>query len=194
MASVRSKFIFPGQTAPQLSATDKVYMGLIHGISLYSAAGWVLAAEYEQVTNGTPNFGTNLGAYGQRLGAAALRGYSEEVLGTSVLAPLLHEDPRFYKMDQRRNVALRATYAVTRTIITRDDRGHFTPNFQLVGGNLAGAALTNAYYLAFNRGFNQTLKTFEGSMAGSAFGFFADEFLPDKLLTRTMVAVHLRHR
>jgi hypothetical protein len=193
-ATVRAKFIFPGQIAPHLTPTDKVYMGLIHGVSLYSAVGWVVAAEYEQVTNGTPNYGTDTGAYGQRLGAAALRGYSEEVLGTSVLAPILHEDPRYYKMGNRHNVAVRTAYAVTRTIITRDDNGHLTPNFSLVGGNLAGAALTNAYYPDFNRGFNQTLKTFEGSMGGAAFGFFANEFLKDKILNEGMIAIHLKQR
>jgi len=193
-ANVWAKFIFPGQIAPHLTATDKVYMGVLHGVSLYSVVGWVVAAEYEQVTNGTPNYGTDTGAYGQRLGAAALRGYSEEVLGTSVLAPILHEDPRYYKMGNRHNVAVRTAYAVTRTIITRDDNGHLTPNFSLLGGNLAGATLTNAYYPEFNRGFNQTLKTFEGSMGGAAFSFFADEFLKEKILDRTMIAIHLKQR
>jgi len=193
-ATVQAKFIFPGQIAPHLTATDKVYMGVLHGVSLYSVVGWIVAAEYAQVTNGTPNYGTDTGAYGQRLGAAALRGYSEEMLGTSVLAPILHEDPRYYKMGNRHNVAVRTAYAVTRTIITRNDDGHLTPNFSLVCGNLAGATLTNAYYPDFNRGFNQTLKTFEGSMGGAAFSFFADEFLKEKILDRTMIAIHLKQR
>ncbi len=193
-ASNHAKFIFPGQTAPHLTATDKVNMGLIHGISLYSAAGWVVASEYVHLIDGAPNYGTNLGAYGQRLGAAALRGYSEEVLGTSILSPLLHEDPRFFRMGPRRGIAARTLYAVTRTVVTRDDNGGQTLNLSLLGGNLTGAALTNAYYPAANRSAGQTLRTFGGSMGGAAFGFVADEFLPDKLLSRTMVAVHLRRR
>lgn len=194
VASNHAKFIFPRQTAPPLSPVDKVNMGLIHGISLYSSIGWVVASEYEHLIEGAPNYGTDAGAYGQRLGSSALRGYTEEVLGTSVLAPLLHEDPRFYRMATGHGIVLRTAYAVTRTVVTRTDAGGHTLNLSLLGGNLAGAALTNAYYPAQNRGFAQTFRTYGGSMGGAAFGFVVDEFLPDKILSRTMIAVHLRHR
>ena len=184
--SRRDKFIFPDQTAPRLSGMDKFNMGLIHGISFYSATGWVLAAEYGHVLNGAPNYGTDTGAYGQRLGSAALRGYSEEVLGTSVLAPLLHEDPRFYRMGPGHSVSRRGWYAITRTLVTRNDAGGRTLNLSLLGGNLTGAALTNAYYPARNRSAGQTFQTYAASMGGAAFGFVVDEFLPGKLLTRTI--------
>ena len=186
VASRREKFIFPGQTAPSLTGKDKFNMGLIHGISFYSATGWVLAAEYNQVLDGAPNYGTDTGAYGQRLGSAALRGYSEEVFGTSILAPLLHEDPRFYRMGPGHSVARRTWYAVTRTLVTRNDVGGATANWSLLGGNLTGAALTNAYYPARNRSAGQTFRTYAGSMGGATFGFVVDEFLPPKLLIRTI--------
>ncbi len=192
VASRREKFIFPGQTGPQLTARDKVTMGLIHGISFYSATGWVAAAGYVQVLNGAPNYGTNLGAYGQRLGSAALRGYSEEVLGTSVLASLLHQDPRFYKMGPGHSVLRRTRYAVTRTFVTRSDAGGATANWSLLGGNLLGSALTNAYYPVRNRNAGQTFRTYGGSIGGAAFGFLADEFLPPKLLIRTIFGARNR--
>lgn len=191
MAAPHDKFILPEETAPHLTAGNKVAMGLIHGASLDSVAVWLLSSGYSHVLNSAPNYGTDSGAYGQRLGASALRGYTEETIGTSVLAPLLHQDPRFYKMGPRRNLAVRAAYAVTRTVVTRTDSGHLAPNYSLVGGNLAGATLTNAYYPNASRTAGQTLSTFGGSMGGAAFAFFAAEFFPDRIVARALARVHL---
>ena len=194
VASRRAIVILPGQQAPQLSGSDKFKLGLIDGVSLYSASGWLTAAGYSHVVDSAPHYGTDSGAFGQRLGAAALRGYSEEVIGTSILAPLLHQDPRFYKMGPGHNVALRFTYALTRTVITRSDEGHLVPNYSLIGGNLAGSALTNAYYPQADRNASQTFQTFAGAMGGTALGYFIDEFFSNEALSKTLVAVHLKRR
>lgn len=180
-ASTTEKYILPGQLAPKLTVGNKVELGFIHGISLYSAAGWVVSAEYSQLINTTPNYGTDSGAYGARLGAAALRGYSDEVLRDSLMANVFHQDPRYYKMGPRHNIAVRSLYAVTRTLVTRGDDGHLAPNYSLLAGNAVGAALTNAYYPDVNRGLGQTAETFGSSMYGTAFSFFAAEFLSGAL-------------
>ncbi|NYF78844.1 hypothetical protein [Granulicella arctica] len=181
MASPTEKFILPGQLAPKLTSGNKVELGLIHGISLYSALGWVVSSGYSQIINSSPNYGVDKGAYGQRLGAAALRGYSDEVLRDSVMANVFHQDPRYYKMGPSHNIAVRTFYSVSRVLVTRGDDGRLAPNYSLVAGNAVGAALTNAYYPNFNRGFDQTAKTFGNSMYGTAFSFFASEFLSGAL-------------
>ena len=177
MASKSDKYILPGQLAPKLDPSDKLVFGLIHGVSAYGVAGWFVSSGYSHVLNTSPNYGTDKGAYGARLGTAALRGYSNEVLKDAVMANVFHQDPRYYKMGPAHNVAARTAYSVSRILVTRNDEGRLAPNYSLVGGNLLGAALTNAYYPDANRGLGQTARTFGSSMYGAAFSFFASEFL-----------------
>jgi hypothetical protein len=163
-----------------------VLLGLRDSVSLFSAVGWVATAGYEQAVNGSPNYGTDRGAFGQRLGAAAIRDSTEEVFGDSVMSPIMHEDPRYYRMGSSHRFIVRLIYAGTRPIVTRTDGGRTSPNFALLAGTLAGAALTNAYYPQLNRGPTQTMETFGGSLGGSAVGYVVSEFYAD-----VMHAFHL---
>lgn len=179
------KFIDPDELAPRQRPGDKVLMGFRSVVTPFSVIGWFAAAGYSQGTNGRPNYGQTFTGFGQRLGANAARAASEDIFTDSVFAPLLHEDPRYYQMGSGHNPAVRVGYAVTRVFITRTDAGHPTPNLALLGGNLAGAALTQTYYPPINRGFDQTAQTFGTSLGGSALGFALSEFFSgaaDRLL------------
>ncbi|WP_260735584.1 hypothetical protein [Tunturiibacter lichenicola] len=173
--------IYPGQTAPPLSAHDKEIMGFKQSFTLFSLIGWTTSAGYTQLVNGSPNYGTDSGAFGERLGAAALRNTTQNIFGNVVFAPLFHEDPRYYKMGKGNNFFKRVIYSATRAVVTRTDDGRATPNYSLVAGRVFGAALTNAYYPQTNRGFTQTLETFGTSMGGAATGFVVTEFLDEAL-------------
>ena len=175
-ASHTDRYPLPGQAAPVLTSRDKVVMGLQGAMSPFTAVGWLASAGYEQVTNTTPNYGTDRGAYGQRLGASAIRAISEDVLADSVLAPAFHEDPRYYRLAPGHNVLARLVYSASRALITRSDDGRTVPNFSQIGGNLIGAVLTNAYYPQSNRTAMTTLDTFGGSLGGTALGDAIAEF------------------
>lgn len=181
MASTSDKYIAPGQPVPTLSAGNKVALGIKDAISPLSFIGWALTAGYEQGTNGSPNYGTNAPAFGQRFGAAAARSSSEGIFSDSIMAPILHEDPRYYRMGPGNNFFKRAAYAATRTLVSRTDGGHATPNLALLSGTLGGAYLTKAYYPALNTSNSEVLTTFAGSLGGSALGFAASEFLSGTL-------------
>ena len=181
MAAPSDKFIAPGQQAPTLSARDKFVMGAKDSITPFSAASWLASASWSHLTNGSPNYGTDRGAFGQRLGAAAIRDISEDFFSTSIMANVFREDPRYYKMGRGHSIGRRVVYAATRAIITRSDSGRSTPNFALLSGNLAGSILTNAYYPPSNHGFKETSEIFFGSIGGSALGFGVSEFLSDGL-------------
>jgi hypothetical protein len=178
-ASHTQKYIEPGQIAPTLSAGNKVVLGLRDAFSLFSASAWISSAGWEQLVNGSPNYGTDRGAFGQRLGASAVRDITEGVFCDSIMSPILHEDPRYYRLGPSHNFFVRAIYAATRPIVTRTDGGHMSPNLALIAGNAGGSALTNAYYPQLNRGFTQTAETFGGSMGGSALGDLVSEFYDD---------------
>ncbi len=173
--------IAPGQTVPRLSGKDKRVLGLEQSFTLFSAVGWITSAGYSHLVNGSPNYGTDSGAFGMRLGATAVRATSQNMLGNALFAPLFHQDPRYYKLGKGNNFLRRAIYAATRAVITRNDDGANRPNYSLLAGNLAGAALTNAYYPTLNQGFGPTAKTFGSSVGGSAIGFVVSEFLSDGL-------------
>lgn len=186
MASTTDMYILPGQQAPRLTAGNKFVMGVKDSVSPFSMVGWVASALYAQALDGAPNYGSNGKAFAQRLGASAARASSEDIFSNSIMAPILHEDPRYYKMGRGHSFVKRTVYAATRTIITRTDDGHATANLSLITGNMAGAALTNLYYPQRNRTFSQTTETFAGSIGGSALGFVVSEFLSD-----TLKLVHL---
>jgi hypothetical protein len=189
IASPTDKFISPGEQAPSLTAKDKFVMGAKDSITPFSAASWLVSASWSHLINGSPNYGTDSGAFGQRLGAATIRGISEDFFTTSVMSNVFHEDPRYYKMGRGHSIVQRAVYAATRPLITRTDSGGATPNWALLSGNLAASILANAYYPQRNRGFSGTMQTFGGSIGGSALGFGVSEFLSDALQI-----VHLKKR
>jgi hypothetical protein len=179
--------VLPNEIADPMTAHDKVAAGLKSSVS--SATGSLATAGWEQLTNGRPNYGTDSAAFGQRLGAAAIRGTSNCLFSHSVFAPIFHEDPRYYVMGSGHPFLKRLVYAGTRVLITRTDSGHSTPNYALFAGNAASSALTVTYYPAKNTTFSGVAETFGGSLGGSALGFVVDEFIVDAL-----VDLHLKKK
>lgn len=186
MAGKTDKYISPGQQTPRLTAGNKFALGLKDAVSPFSMSGWVASALYAQAIDGAPNYGSNGKAFAQRLGASAARASTEGIFSDSIMAPIFHEDPRYYKLGHGHSFGKRVVYSATRCIITRSDDGRATANFALLAGNAAGAALTNVYYPQSDRTFSQTAETFAGSVGGSALGFVVSEFLSD-----TLKLVHL---
>jgi hypothetical protein len=181
LATRRDITIYPGQTAPRLSVHDKQILELRQTFTLFALIGWTTSAGYTQLIDGSPNYGTDSGAFGERLGAAALRNTTQNIFGNVIFAPLFHEDPRYYKMGKGHKFYKRIAYAASRALITRTDDGNATPNYSLISGRVVGAALSNTYYPERNRSFSQTAETFGTSMAGGAFGFIVTEFLDEAL-------------
>lgn len=187
-APLHAKFIPAGYQAQPLNAHDKVITGLGDLYSVENFAAIILSAGYEQLLNSEPNYGVDKGAFGERLGAAAIRETTQGIFSDMVFSPLLHEDPRYYQKGPQYNPVKRTLYAVTRPLITRTDAGKPSVNGGLLLGYAAAAALTPAYYPQINRNFHDTASTFGGSIGGAALGFFVNEFSSDVL-----VALHLRH-
>jgi hypothetical protein len=92
------------------------------------------------------------------------------------MAPILHEDPRYFVMGPGHPGFNRAAYAISRVVITKTDDGRSTPNYALISGNAIGAGLTQTYYPAGNRNFKETFSTFGLSLAGSGVKFLFEEF------------------
>lgn len=108
--------------------------------------------------------------------AFAARASSEDIFSTSVMAPILHEDPRYFVEGPGHPGSRRAFYAVSRVLVTKTDDGHSTVNYALLSGNAIGAGLTQTYYPAGNRNLHGTATTFGISLAGSGVKFLFEEF------------------
>ena len=171
-----AKYIAPGETAQKLTAHDKVVIGLRDLYSFENLLAIPFAAGYEHLTNGQPNYGTNSRAFGQRIGAAAVRETSQGLFTDCVFAPLLRDDPRYFAQGDGVGFLHRTVYAVTRVLVTRTDNGHSTVNAPLLLGYAATSAMTPLYYPQINRNFKDTASNFGGSLGGAAIGFLFSEF------------------
>ena len=168
--------IDPQEVAPKLSVSDKVGMGLKASVSPFAVIGWIGSATYSETFNRSPNYGQSAKNYAQRLGAAAARASSEGIFSTSVMAPILHEDPRYFAEGPGHSGFRRTGYALSRVLFTKTDDGRSTINYALLSGNAIGAGLTQTYYPAGNRNFHGTVTTFGISLAGSGVKYLFEEF------------------
>jgi hypothetical protein len=101
------RYILPDEIAQSLTPRQRVIFGFHQALSPFFLLTIVAASGYEQAVNGSPNYGSNFTAYGQRLGAAAIRNASQSIFSDSLMAPLLHEDPRYYILGDRHNAVVR---------------------------------------------------------------------------------------
>ncbi len=142
----------------------------------FLAAG--LDAGYSQATDQFVGYGQGAEGYGKRLGASYADTFDGILLGNALFPVLLHEDPRYFRRGHGRFVK-RLFYAISTTIITRNDNGTWGPNYANVMGNLAAGGISNIYYPASDRGTELTFEraasvTIEGSL-----GAIFVEFWPD---------------
>jgi hypothetical protein len=176
MAIAHVKFVSANQPVPTQTAGDKVILGLRESVTPFSMIGWVFSAGWAQLIDGSPNYGTNGKAFSQRLGAAAALSSSREIFSDSILAPLFHQDPRYYQLGHGHKFINRAIYAGTRTIIGKTDSGRTIPNYAFILGTAGAAGLTTTYYPEKNQSGSQVALTFGSSLGGSAVGYLISEF------------------
>jgi hypothetical protein len=164
-ASLSSRTIFTNKQARPLLGIDKLkYAGveMIRPINLPHA---LVSAEFSQFQGGDPKYGNDFGAYEERFGAAMLRETSYRFFADGLFPLMLHEDPRYYRMDNHGTVRQRLLYSMTRSFVTRTDAGAAVPNYASLLGHAAGAALTLSYYPGTSQGGGVVLRTFADSIA-----------------------------
>ena len=178
----------PGEAAPPLTARDKMLFWLHEEVQPVSLTPAFLSAGWGQLTNGDPKYGSDSAAFGQRLGAAALREASGRFFSGSVLPVLTREDPRYYRKAYG-GIKARGLYAAERVFVVRRDNGLNGFNYSNTLGNLAASALTVTYYPAPSANAGAVFTGWLWSLAGSAGGNLFLEFWPD-----ARDAIFHRHR
>jgi hypothetical protein len=130
-----------------------------------------------------PNYGQGAKGYGERFGAFYTDGFTDIMIGGAILPSLLHQDSRYFYQGTGTKKS-RALHALSSPFVCRGDNGRWQPNYSTVGGDLASAAIANAYYPESNRGPGLFLTNFFINTGQRAFANVAQEFLLRRLTPR----------
>ncbi|MGB8886629.1 MAG: carboxypeptidase-like regulatory domain-containing protein [Candidatus Korobacteraceae bacterium] len=162
-----------------LTAKLKFELALKTAVDPVTIFGVALVAGLDQAGN-TPDYQQGAKGYGQRFGAVAANGSADILIGGAILPTLLHQDPRYFYKGTGTTKS-RIVYALTRPFVCKGDNGTWQPNYSGLGGDLAAAALENAYYPQSNRGAGLVFGHFALGTAERAVSSLAQEFLLRKL-------------
>jgi len=162
-----------------LTAKLKFELALKTAVDPVTIFGVALVAGFDQAGN-TPDYQQGAKGYGQRFGAVAANGSADILIGGAILPTLLHQDPRYFYKGTGTTKS-RILYALTRPFVCKGDNGTWQPNYSSMGGDLAAAALENAYYPQSNRGAGLVFRHFALGTAERAVSGLAQEFLLRKL-------------
>jgi len=173
-----SDVVEPGEKVPPLYAKDKLMFPVHEELRLTSWTPTFLSAGWGQLRDSDPRYGRDSGAFGERLGAAAIRDLSMRTFSDGVLPALTHEDPRYFRMGHG-GFLRRMTYAVSRVAVTRTDAGSNRANYSEFLGAASAAGIANLYYPADNRTVGYTMQNFGVQLASGALFNMLKEFWPD---------------
>ncbi len=142
---------------------------------------FVLAGFYAGIAqwdNQYRQYGQGGSGYAKRFGAA----YADQAIGnyfTEAIVPaVLHQDPRYFRKGSGPKL-MRLRYALTRTMVTRTDKGREAFNYSEVVGNGIAAGISNLYYPRADRTVGETAEKLGVQvMSDSAFNVLL-EFWPD---------------
>jgi hypothetical protein len=168
----------PGVETQPLTVKQKFGGYAREQLGLTAPLGAALSAAISQGLDTDPKYGQGWEAYGKRTGALFVEGESVAFLRGGFFPTLLHQDPRYYRQGAG-GLMSRSFYAVTRTLITRQDSGKKMLNFSALAAAGGGAGLTLAYYPDQSQTTSQVLWTFAGNIGGIAGANWLREFGPE---------------
>ncbi|MDP8991264.1 MAG: hypothetical protein M3N41_14435 [Acidobacteriota bacterium] len=163
---------------PRLSTREKFVVAMHDSVDYSSFLLVAGLAGKGLSSNAIPSLGRGPAGFGRYY----WREFTDQVSGTffteAIFPTLTHEDPRYYTLG-RKGFFRRTAYAISRTVITKNDRGTNEFNISEIGGNVSEAALSNLYYPAAERGFDKSAKNFATQTVITAGANVLKEFWPD---------------
>jgi hypothetical protein len=173
------RVVKPGMGPQPMTSGQKFGLAARASISGMSFGSNFISAGWSHLENGRPHYGSDKGAFGERLGAAKLKQTGENFFSYALWASVFHEDPHYYIMGSQHSVKERALYAGTRVFITRKDSGGTGVNWAKLVGLACSNALVNAYYPDRDRGAKASATAYANNIGTTAALTELDEFLPD---------------
>jgi len=175
------RVVQPGEFGQPLDSFDKLKLSIMSRLTVSDIASTAFSAGWSQIRDSSPHYGVDSGAFGERLGALALKQTTQSIFNYGIYASLFHDDPRYYVMGRQRSVGVRALYSASRLVITQTDDGRAAINWPKFAGIASATALTNAYYPAQDRGFAHDAGAFGLSLWTSILNNEIHEFVGDGL-------------
>ncbi len=169
----------PGTPYAPLRVRDKWLLFVKETVDPYTFASAAAGAAFSQMLDDDPKYGTGPKSYLQRFGAAQADLTTQNFFSDAILAPLFHEDPRYFRKGPGTSVAKRIGYAMSRIVITRRDSGRNSFNFSGIMGMGMGIALSDTYYPRQSVGGGELESRLITSLGSSALGNLLPEFWPD---------------
>jgi len=164
-----------------LTARQKWSLAYKDTVDPFNLASAVMTAAFSQVDNQTPKYGEGGVPYAKRFGAAVADSGTQNFFSAGVLANLLHEDPRYFRMGPGygAGVVRRTVYSVMQLVVARKDSGGLTFNAPGMFGMALGIAASNLYYPAASRSGPVMAGRVLTSLTGGVVGNLMSEFVPD---------------
>lgn len=173
------RVVGPGLGPQDLTVPEKFEMSFRSRISFGAFGSSLFGAGERQLFNSRPHYGTDSGAFGERLGAAELKQVTESFFSYGLYASVFRSDPHYYVMGSGHPFLHRAIYSASRVVITRTDSGGTNVNWAKLAGMASATALTNTYYPVPDRGVRQSLSAYGSSLATSVLTLELHEFVPN---------------
>ena len=145
----------------------------------FNVANAALGAGFSQIGNQTPRYGEGGAPFAMRFGAALGDFATQNLFSAGVLACLLHQDPRYFRMGPERSVLRRIGYSVSRLVVTRQDSGASGFNASGIFGMALGIGASNLYYPRDSVREAVMLGRLNTSLTGGVIGNLTSEFWPD---------------
>ena len=134
-----------GQQLPPLSAKDKFKVVALGTFDYVQYPWWGLVSAISQADNSEPAYGQGWLGYAKRYGTTAADSSIENFMVGAVFPSILHQDPRFYYLEQGGTVR-RTGYAISRIFVSRSDSGKAEFNFSEIFGSATAAAISTYSY------------------------------------------------
>lgn len=144
--------------------------------SAFIYTGFVAGLRF--AANSYPELGHGAAGYGQYY----WRSFADQAIGdgfTEFLLPVVFkQDPRYFTKGHGGFLS-RTGYALSRSVVTRSDKGTEQFNISELAGNLAAAGISEAYYPAPERGVSNTMNNWVVQLGLDAGFNVLKEFWPD---------------
>jgi hypothetical protein len=174
--------INPGEHAQPLTAKDKLIFAAHEQVQPYVISPALVSAAFGQIRGADPKYGTDAGGFGERFGAAMLRGATDRLTGDGLLAAAFHQDPRFYREGEGNGtIPQRGLSAIRQTFLRRNDDGEERINASGILGHAVANFLALSYYPSVSQHASVAARGFGIAVSADAGSKLFLEFGPDVL-------------
>ena len=164
---------------PPLSLRQKFWLATEGTFDYSSFISVGIQAAVEETTNTYPEFHEGAVGYGRYYWHTFADSGVENSLVGAIFPAITHEDPRYYTL-YRGSFLHRASYAVSRLWITKNDAGARRVNFSEILGSGVATEISGRYYPRQERGgAGETLERWASQLLNDGIGNVFLEFWPD---------------